>query len=154
MNNSGKVIAVNKPARFNYEILETFEAGIVLQGSEVKSIREGRISLKESYADVRDGEIVLIDCHINPYEAANRWNHDPRRLRKLLLHRREIKRLTGKIQERGLTLIPLRVLLNNKGLVKIELGLGKGKKIHEKKDAIKERDLARQVRTALKTGGR
>jgi SsrA-binding protein len=145
-----KTIAVNKPARFNYEILETFEAGIVLQGSEVKSIREGRISLKESFADVRDGEIILVDCHINPYEAANRWNHDPRRPRKLLLHRREIKRLTGKVQERGLSLIPLRVFLNDKGLVKVEVGLGKGKKIYEKKEAIKARDLDRQVRAAIK----
>jgi len=149
-----KTIAVNKAARFNYEILETFEAGLVLQGSEVKSIREGRISLKESYADVRDGEIVLVDCHIQPYEAANRWNHDPRRTRKLLLHRREIRRLTGKIQERGLTLIPLQVTLNDKGLVKIELALGKGKKIHEKRDAIKARDVDRQVRAALKTSRR
>lgn len=149
-----KTIAVNKPARFNYEVLETFEAGLVLQGSEVKSIREGRISLKESYADIRDGEIVLVDCHIQPYEAANRWNHEPRRVRKLLLHRREIRRLTGKVQEKGLTLIPLRVTLNDKGLVKIEIALGKGKKLHDKKEAIKERDLDRQVRTALKTGAR
>jgi len=154
MSAPAKTIAINKPARFNYEILETFEAGIVLQGSEVKSIREGRISLKESYADIRDGEIVLVDCHINPYEAANRWNHEPRRLRKLLLHRREIRRLTGKVQERGLTLIPLRVILNDKGLVKVEIGLGKGKKIHEKKEAIKARDLDRQVRAALKTSRR
>lgn len=149
-----KTIAVNKAARFNYEILETFEAGLALQGSEVKSIREGRISLKESYADVRDGEVMLVDCHIQPYEAANRWNHDPRRPRKLLLHRREIKRLTGKIQERGLTLIPLRIFLNDKGLVKIEIALGKGKKVHEKREAIKTRDLDRQVRAALKTGRR
>jgi len=149
-----KTIAVNKPARFNYEILETFEAGIVLQGSEVKSVREGRISLKESYADIRDGEIVLVDCHINPYEAANRWNHDPLRLRKLLLHRREIRRLTGKVQERGLTLIPLQVILTDKGLIKIEIALGKGKKIHEKKEALKERDLNRELRATLKTARR
>ena len=145
-----KTIAVNKPARFHYEILETFEAGLVLQGSEVKSVREGRISLKESYADVRDGEILLIDCHIHPYEAANRWNHDPLRPRKLLLHRKEIKRLTGKVRERGLTLIPLRVVLTDKGLIKIEIALGKGKKIHDKKEAVKERELNRELRTALK----
>jgi SsrA-binding protein len=149
-----KTIAVNKAARFNYEILETFEAGIVLQGSEVKSIREGRISLKESFADIRDREMVLIDCHIQPYEAANRWNHDPRRVRKLLLHHREIKRLTGKVQERGLTLIPLQVILNDKGLVKIEIALGKGKKVYEKRETIKARDLDRQVRAALKTSRR
>jgi SsrA-binding protein len=149
-----KTIAVNKAARFNYEILETFEAGIVLQGSEVKSIREGRISLKESFADIRDREMVLIDCHIQPYEAANRWNHDPRRVRKLLLHHREIKRLTGKVQERGLTLIPLQVILNDKGLVKIEIALGKGKKVYEKRETIKARDLDRQVRAVLKTSRR
>lgn len=143
-------VAVNKPARFNYAILETFEAGLVLQGSEVKSIRDGRISLKESFADIRDGELVLVDCHISPYEAANIWNHEPLRARKLLLHRREVKRLTGKIQERGLTLIPLRVYFNERGLVKVELGLGKGKKTYEKRASIKEREVNREVRAALK----
>jgi SsrA-binding protein len=143
-------VAVNKPARFNYAILETFEAGLVLQGSEVKSIRDGRISLKESFADIRDGELVLVDCHISPYEAANIWNHEPLRPRKLLLHRREVKRLTGKIQERGLTLIPLRVYFNERGLVKVELGLGKGKKTYEKRASIKEREVNREVRAALK----
>ncbi|MBM3293211.1 MAG: SsrA-binding protein SmpB [Candidatus Aminicenantes bacterium] len=145
-----KTVAVNKPARFHYEILETLEAGIVLQGSEVKSIREGRISLKDSYADVKDGEVHLLNCHISPYEAANRFNHEPERPRKLLLHRREIKRLTGKIRERGLTLVPMKVVLNDKGFVKVELALAKGKKIYEKKEAIKERDRAREARAALK----
>lgn len=145
-----KVVAVNKPARFHYEILETVEAGIVLQGSEVKSIREGRISLKDAYADIQRGEVVLLNCHISPYEAANRFNHEPERTRKLLLHRREVKRLTGKVQERGLTLVPMKVVLNDKGFVKIELALAKGKKIYEKKEALKERDLAREARAALK----
>ena len=109
-----KIITKNKKAFFNYELLETFEAGISLFGSEVKSIREGRISLKESYAEVKNGEIFLVNCHISPYEAANRFNHEPRRVRKLLLHRREIKRLSGKIKERGLTLVPTKVLINAK----------------------------------------
>jgi SsrA-binding protein len=145
-----KLIATNKKAFFNYEILETFEAGVSLLGSEVKSIREGRISLKESYAEVRDGEIFLLNCHISPYEAANRFNHDPRRERKLLLHRREIKRLTGKIIEKGLTLVPTKILINAKGKVKVELSLAKGKKLYQKKEAIKERDLEREVRAELK----
>lgn len=145
-----KIVATNKKAFFNYEILETFEAGISLLGSEVKSIREGRISLKESYADVRDGEIFLLNCHISPYEAANRFNHDPRRERKLLLHRREIKRLTGKIIEKGLTLVPTKVLINARGKVKVELSLAKGKRLYQKKEAIKERDLEREVRAELK----
>jgi len=145
-----KIIATNKKAFFNYEILETVEAGISLLGSEVKSIREGRISLKESYADVRDGEIFLINCHISPYEAANRFNHDPRRERKLLLHRREIKRLTGKIIEKGWTLVPTKVSINAKGKVKVELSLARGKRLYQKKEAIKERDLEREMRAELK----
>ena len=149
-----KTVTVNKPARFHYEILETFEAGIVLQGSEVKSIREGRITLKDAYADIKQNEVVLLNCHISPYAEAGPFNHEPERPRKLLLHRREIKRLTGKIQERGLTLVPMKVLLNDKGLVKIELGLAKGKKIYEKKEAIKERDREREARSAVKHGRR
>jgi SsrA-binding protein len=144
------VIATNKKAFFNYEILETYEAGISLLGSEVKSIREGRISLKECYADVKGGEIFLINCHISPYEAANRFNHDPRRERKILLHRQEIKRLTGKILEKGLTLVPTKVWINERGKVKVEVSLAKGKKIYQKKEAIKERDIEREVRAELK----
>lgn len=145
-----KIVATNKKAFFNYEILETFEAGISLLGSEVKSIREGRISLKESYADVKDGEVFLINCHISPYEAANRFNHDPRRERKLLLHRSEIKRLTGKIIEKGWTLVPTKVLVNAKGKVKVEVSLAKGKRLYQKKEAIKERDLEREIKSELK----
>ncbi|MEE8604426.1 MAG: SsrA-binding protein SmpB [Candidatus Aminicenantaceae bacterium] len=145
-----KIIAKNKKAFFNYELLEKFEAGISLLGSEVKSIREGRISLKESYAEVKDGEVFLLHCHISPYEAANRFNHDPIRERKLLLHRREIKRLTGKIKEKGLTLVPIKVLINAKGKVKVEISLAKGKRTYQKKEVIKERDLQREVRAELK----
>lgn len=145
-----KIIAKNKKAFFNYELLETFEAGISLLGSEVKSIREGRISLKESYAEVKDGEVFLLNCHISPYEAANRFNHEPRRERKLLLHRREIKRLTGKIKEKGLTLVPTKVLINAKGKVKVEISLAKGKRTYQKKEVIKERDREREMRAELK----
>lgn len=145
-----KIISTNKKAFFNYEIYDTFEAGISLMGSEVKSIREGRISLKESYAEIKDGEVFLISCHISPYAPANRFNHDPTRERKLLLHRREIKRLTGKIKEKGLTLVPTKVLINDKGKVKIEVSLARGKRAYQKREAIKERDREREMRAELK----
>lgn len=145
-----RLVAKNKKAFFNYEILESYEAGISLLGSEVKSIREGRISLKESYAEIREGEVFLVSCHISPYEAANRYNHEPRRERKLLLHRQEIKRLTGKIKEKGLTLIPTKVVINNRGKVKVEISLAKGKRAYQKREVIKERDREREMRAELK----
>jgi SsrA-binding protein len=145
-----KIVASNKKAYFNYEIVESLEAGIALLGSEVKSVREGRVSLKESYAEIRTGEVFLLHANISPYEPANRFNHEPLRDRKLLLHRREIKRLIGKIREKGFTLIPTKVMLNEKGKVKVELSLAKGKRAYEKKQAIKERDLDREMRAELK----
>jgi len=145
-----KVIAKNSKAYFNYEIIDSYEAGISLLGSEVKSIREGRISLKESYAEIKGGEVFLMSCHISPYEAANRFNHDPLRERKLLLHRREIKRLTGKIKEKGLTLVPTRVFLNDKGKIKVEIALARGKRSYQKREAIKERDRDREMKAELK----
>jgi SsrA-binding protein len=145
-----KIIASNKKAYFNYDIAESMEAGIALLGSEVKSVREGRVSLKESYAEIRNGEVFLLHANISQYEFANRFNHEPLRDRKLLLHRREIKRLIGKIREKGFTLIPTKVLLNEKGKVKVELSLAKGKRAYEKKQAIKERDLDREMRAELK----
>lgn len=145
-----RVIAENKKATFNYEIIERLEAGIALLGSEVKSIREGRVSLKESFADIKEGEVYLLNCHISPYEAANRFNHDPMRPRKLLLHRQEIKRLTGKIKEKGLTLIPTKIYFNDKGKVKVEIALARGKRAYEKKEAIKARDLERELRAEMK----
>jgi len=145
-----KTVAVNKPAYFHYEIIESLEAGISLVGSEVKSIREGRISLKESYAEIKGGEAFLVNCHVSPYEAANRFNHEPRRERKLLLHRQELKRLTGKIKEKGLTLVPTKVLLTDKGKIKVEISLARGKKAFQKKEAIKERDVEREMRAELK----
>ncbi len=145
-----KIIAKNKKAFFNYEILGSYEAGISLLGSEVKSIREGKISLKESYAEIKGREVFLVNCHISPYEAANRFNHEPTRERKLLLHRQEIKRLTGKIKEKGLTLIPTKVMINDKGKVKVEVSLAKGKRIYQKREAIKEKDREREMRAELK----
>jgi SsrA-binding protein len=145
-----RTVATNKKANYNYEILERIEAGISLCGTEVKSIRDGKISLKESYAEIKGGEVFLVNCHISPYEPASRFNHDPRRERKLLLHRREIKRLIGKTQEKGLTLIPTKVFFNAKGKVKVEVSLGKGKKAYEKREAIRERDRKRELRAELK----
>lgn len=145
-----KTVAVNKAAFHNYRILETLEAGLSLLGSEVKSVREGRVSLKESYADVKNGEIYLVKCHISPYEAANIFNHEPLRDRKLLLHRREIRRLVGKIQERGLTLVPTKVCLSDKGKIKIELALAKGKREYEKRETLKKRDAEREIRAEIK----
>ena len=149
-----KIIAKNKKAYYNYEILESFEAGISLVGSEVKSIREGRISLKESYAEIKAGEVFLISFHISLYEAANIFNHDPTRDRKLLLHRREIKRLTGKVIEKGFTLVPTKVLINDRGKIKVEISLAKGKRTYQKKETIKERDRERELRAELKRAGR
>jgi SsrA-binding protein len=145
-----KIVASNKAAYHNYEIVERFEAGIALLGSEVKSIREGRISLKDSYGEVKGGEVFLVNSHVSPYEPANRFNHDPLRHRKLLLHRQEIKRLIGKIREKGYTLIPTKVLLNEKGKVKVEMSLAKGKRTYQKKQAIKDRELKREIQGALK----
>ncbi|MGQ9471648.1 MAG: SsrA-binding protein SmpB [Candidatus Aminicenantales bacterium] len=145
-----RIIAENKKAVFNYEIIERLETGVCLLGSEVKSIREGRVSLKESWADIKNGEVFLLNCHISPYEAANRFNHEPMRPRKLLLHRQEIKRLTGKIKEKGLTLVPTKIYLNEKGKIKVELALARGKRAYEKKEAIKARHLEREVRAEIK----
>jgi len=145
-----KIIATNKKALFNYERLESFEAGISLLGSEVKSIREGKISLKESYAELRGGEVFLVNCHISPYKAANIFNHEPLREKKLLLHKREIKKLVGKIREKGYTLIPTKVIINDRGKVKVEMALAKGKRTYQKREVIKERDREREMRSELK----
>jgi len=139
-----KIIATNKKAYFNYQILESLETGISLLGSEVKSVREGKISLKESYAEIKGGEVFLINCHIN------RFNHEPRRPRKLLLHRQEIKRLAGKIKEKGLTLIPTKIMINKRGKIKIEISLAKGKREYQKREAIRERDREREMQAELK----
>jgi SsrA-binding protein len=145
-----KIIASNKKAYHNYEIIESLEAGIALLGSEVKSIREGRVSLKDSYAEIRNGEVFLLHMNISPYEQANIFTHDPLREKKLLLHRQQIKRLIGKIREKSYTLVPTKVMFNEKGRVKVEISLAKGKRTYEKKRAIKERELDREMRAALK----
>lgn len=149
-----RVVTVNRQAFHNYEIVESYEAGISLLGSEVKSIREGKISLKESYGEIKGGEVYLLNSHVSPYEPANRFNHEPRRARKLLLHRQEIKRLTGKIKEKGFTLIPTKVVLTDKGKVKVEISLAKGKKTYQKRETIKERERERELRAELKKGWR
>lgn len=144
-----KLICANKKATHSYFIEERYEAGLVLQGTEVKSLREGRANLKESYAKVKDGEVFLYNCHISPYSHGNRLNHDPIRPRKLLLRKREIRKLIGKVAERGYTLVPLRLYFT-RGKVKLEVGLGKGKKLHDKRHSLKERDDAREMERAFK----
>jgi len=146
---SVKIITKNRKARFNYFIEETFEAGIVLQGTEVKSIRDGKISLSDSYADFRSGELFLINCHISPYTHSYYDNHEPLRKRKLLLKKRELRRLEGKVLQRGFTLIPTRVYLK-RGLIKVEIGLAKGKRSYDKRETMKKRDQERDIRASLK----
>ena len=139
-----KLIAQNKKAFHDYEILERFEAGLVLLGTEVKSLREGRANLRDSYARLKKGEMFLFGLHISPYTHASYENHDPERERKLLLHRTEIKRLMIKMQERGFSLIPLKVYFSN-GRAKVELGLGKGKKEYDKRESIKRKEETREM---------
>jgi SsrA-binding protein len=139
-----KVVATNRKARYNYEILDTFEVGIVLLGSEVKSLRDAQIQLKDSYASIRGGEVWLENAHIAPYQCAEGGGHDPERPRKLLLHRREIDRLYGRIKEESLTLVPLQVYFKN-GRAKVELGLGKGKRTRDKRRDIINRQQKREM---------
>lgn len=143
-----KVIAVNRKARHQYEILETYEAGLVLTGTEIKSLRQGKVNLQDAFATAQNGEIWLQNMHISPYEQGGRWNVDPRRPRKLLLHKDEIARLIGKIKERGLTLVPLSLYLK-RGYAKVELAVVKGKRLYEKREAIRERDLRREMERTL-----
>ena len=139
-----KILSDNRHAAHNYILLERFEAGIVLTGTEVKAARDGKIQLMDSYAEVLGNEAWLVNAHISQYSHGNRQNHDPVRRRKLLLHRREIDKLIGKTAERGLTLVPMRLYLSH-GIVKVELGLGKGKRRHEKRQAIAEREASREI---------
>ncbi len=139
----------NKRAFFEYHILEKHEAGIALRGTEVKSIREGNVNLAESFARVMEGELFLVNCHIPEYRAGGWTNHDPRRPRKLLLHRRELDRLVGKIELKGLTLVPLRLYFNARGYAKVEIGVAKGKKLHDKRSAVKERESEREIRRQM-----
>ncbi len=143
-NSHIKVIANNKKARFNYHISEELEAGIVLVGTEVKSLREGRATIKDAYAEIKNGEVFLRQLHITPYKYAYYDNHDPLRSRKLLLHHREIKRLTRKIKERGFTMIPLKLYFKG-SKVKVQIGLAKGKKLYDKRESIKKKDIQREL---------
>ncbi|MBI3921775.1 MAG: SsrA-binding protein SmpB [Armatimonadetes bacterium] len=143
-----KVVTLNRKARHDYDILETCEAGIVLKGTEVKSARNGRVSLNESYAKVIGSDAYILGMHIAPYEAGNRENAEPTRPRRLLLHRREISHFTGKTQERGLTLVPLKFYFQ-RGRAKVELGLGRGRKTHDKRQVLAERDAQRDIDRTL-----
>jgi SsrA-binding protein len=143
-------VARNKRARHDYHILETWEAGVVLSGTEVKSLRQGKANLTDAYATVRDGEVFLLNLHISPYEQGNQFNHEPTRTRKLLLHRKEIRRLIGGVERQGLTLVPLELFFNPRGKAKVTIALAKGKKQHDKRADERrredERDMARAAR--------
>jgi SsrA-binding protein len=148
-------VATNRQARFRYNLLERFEAGIALTGTEVKSLREGGVQLKDAYATIRDGEVWLIGMYIAPYGPAARENHDPERSRKLLLHRREIDRLIGRTQERGLTLVPTRVYFSDPGSrAKVEIALARGKDVHDKRETIRRRETAREIQRELREARR
>ena len=144
-----KVVATNRKAYHDYHIEETHEAGIALTGTEIKSVRAGRVNLRDSYAAVRDGEVYLLNAHISPYDPASRQNPDPYRSRKLLLHRQEINRLMGRVQEKGFTIIPLRMYLK-KNRAKVEVALVRGKRQYDKREAIARRDTEREIQRALK----
>lgn len=148
-----QTVALNRRARHDYAIEQTVEAGLVLTGTEIKSIRAGRANLAEAYARIERGEAWLIGAHIAPYEQGNRYNHEPTRTRKLLLRRGEIDELMGKTQAKGLTLVPLRLYIRN-GLAKLELGIGRGKKAHDKRRSIAERDMRRELERQSKDAGR
>ncbi len=145
-----KIISTNKKAYLNYEILETFEAGIELKGSEVKSLRLGRVNIQDSYAYLRNGEIRVSNMHISEFDKTSYFKEDPYRERKLLLHKKEIHRLWGLVSQKGFTLVPLKVYFTEKGLAKLEIGLGKGRRIYDKRKAIKERDEKRYVQRTLR----
>ncbi len=150
MNEAEKVVATNKKAFHDYHVFDRYEAGIVLTGTEVKSLREARINLKDSYAQINNGEIYLINCHISPYSHGNRQNPNPTRTRKLLLHRQEIHKLIGKTVEKGFTLVPLRVYFK-KGRAKIEIALVKGKKLYDKRETERKKESQRELAKILKS---
>ncbi len=149
---NNKIVATNRKAFHDYHVGETYEAGIALTGTEIKSVRQGMVSLRDSFARVENGEVFLYDMHVSPYDAGNRYNHEPRRTRKLLLHKSEIRRLATKTQEKGFTLIPLKVYLRG-GRAKVELALAKGKRLYDKREDIKKRDVMRQVDRVIKDRG-
>lgn len=144
-----KIVARNRKARHEYFIEETIEAGIVLKGTEVKSVREGRVNIKESYGVVENGEVFIYNMHISPYEQGNIYNTDPLRKKKLLLHKREIRKLESAVMQKGYTLVPLSVYINEDGLVKVELAIAKGKKLYDKRESIAKRDAERRMQQHL-----
>jgi SsrA-binding protein len=144
-----ETVAVNRKARHDYLVTETFEAGLVLTGTEIKSVRSGKVNLAQAYARVEKGEAWLIGAHIAPYEAGNRYNHEPNRDRKLLLHRVEIDALMGRVAAKGLTVVPLRMYITSKGRAKLELGLARGKQLHDRRREIAERDSRREMEREL-----
>jgi SsrA-binding protein len=148
MSENKKSIAVNRKARHDFHIIETYEAGIALQGTEVKSLRDGRANLRDSYAQVLDHEMYLVDAHISPYSHGNYANHEPLRRRKLLMHRREIDKISGQLLEKGLTLVAMRLYFS-RGKAKVELALARGKKEHDKRDSIKQRIVDRETERAI-----
>ncbi|MEB3335951.1 MAG: SsrA-binding protein SmpB [Leptolyngbyaceae bacterium] len=149
-NDGYKIVSDNRQARFQYEILETYQAGVELKGTEVKSIRAGKVNLRDGFGLVRDGEILLLNVHISPHATTTQqFNHDPRRTRKLLLHRQEIRKLIGKVQQQGLTLVPLKMYLK-RGWVKVDLALVRGKKLHDKREDLKKRQDTRDMERATK----
>jgi SsrA-binding protein len=150
---AGKVIAENRRARYDYFLEEPFEAGLVLTGSEVKSLRTGRANIAESYVSVEGDEVVLINADIPPFAQANRFNHEPRRHRKLLLHRKQLDRLIGAVQREGRTIIPTKLYWSDKGLAKLEIAVAKGKKLHDKREATAERDWQRDKARLLRDRG-
>ena len=149
MASDSSLLATNHKALRDYEILERFEAGVMLVGTEIKSIRRRHVSLEDGFARIEEGEVILYNMHVNPFEEGGRYNVEPKRQRKLLLHRQQIKRLHGLLSQRGVTLVPLRLYLKN-GFAKIELAVGKGKKLYEKRDTIREREISRELRRTFK----
>ncbi len=144
-----EIVSTNKKARFNYEIIEKIEAGVSLKGTEVKSVRNKNVSIGESYAQIKENEVFLHNLHISPYEQGNRENHDPIRVRKLLLHKQEIKKLVSKIQLKGLSLVPLSIYIR-KGKIKVELGVGRGKRLVDKRESIKKKTIEREIDRIIK----
>jgi len=148
-----KIVADNRKARYAYAIDDTIEAGLMLTGSEVKSLRTGKATIGEAYARAMDGEIFLINCYIPEYTMSNRFNHEPRRPRKLLVHKREARKLAAAVQREGMTLIPLRLYFTPKGIAKLELGIARGKKLHDKRETEKKRDWARDKARLMRAKG-
>jgi SsrA-binding protein len=147
---AARPIAENRKARHKFEVLDTLECGLVLMGSEVKTLRTGKVSLNEAYGRIRDGEVWLVGCDIPEYPQATLWNHDPKRPRKLLLHRRQVHKFAEQAHEKGLTLVPLKLYFNDRGIAKLTLGLCRGRKTHDKREALKKQDVKRDIQRALR----